>query len=412
MKYNNQTLLEYCSDNNIKLLSEIKDKFINRETYIEGKCITNNCYNNFHKNFHKNFRQLVKTGAYCELCMKEISSNKIRTSKVKYDINILTEFCNENNIILTDDYSDKFINRDTIIQGICLHFNCKNNFIKPFRQLLKINGYCENCSKENGKIKNIETNLKQFGVKNAMMNTEIKEKQKNTMIQKYGVEHNSQLDKIKEQKKEKSLQKYGVEYVLQSPNIRQQIKDTNLEKYGAENPQQNIDISHKRCSTNLIKYGSKSPTGNIKVQEKIIKTNLERYGVEHHSQNAEVADKMLKKSYNKKQYILPSGKIIDYQGYENFALIELLFIEKICEDEIITSRKLVPEIWYNDKNGKRRRHYVDFYIKSQNRCIEVKSTWTNQDKNSVFEKQKSAKDLGFIYDIWIFDKNGDKLETY
>ena len=23
-----------------------------------------------------------------------------------------------------------------------------------------------------------------------------------------------------------------------------------------------------------------------------------------------------------------------------------------------------------------------------------------------------AKDLGFIYDIWIFDKNGNKLETY
>ena len=121
---------------------------------------------------------------------------------------------------------------------------------------------------------------------------------------------------------------------------------------------------------------------------------------------------MISFNINKKQYILPSGKIIDYQGYENFALIELLFIEKICEDEIITSRKLVPEIWYNDKNGKRRRHYVDFYIKSQNRCIEVKSTWTNQDKNSVFEKQKSAKDLGFIYDIWIFDKNGDKIETY
>jgi hypothetical protein len=408
MKYNNQSLLDYCSDNNIKLLSEIKDKFINRETYIEGKCITNNCYNNF----YKNFRQLVKTGAYCELCIKEISSNKIRDSKVKYDNNILTEFCNENNIILTDDYSNKFINRDTIIEGICLHSACKNIFIKPFRQLLKINGYCENCSKENGKIKIIETNLKKFGVENAMMNNEIKEKQKNTMIQKYGVEHNSQLDKIKKQKKEKSLQKYGVEYVLQSPQIRQQIKDTNLEKYGAENPQQNIDISNKRCSTNLIKYGSKSPTGNIKVQEKIIKTNLEKYGVQHHSQNAEVADKMLKNSYNKKQYILPSGKIIDYQGYENFALIELLFIEKISEYEIITSRKLVPEIWYNDKNGKRRRHYVDFYIKSQNRCIEVKSTWTNQDKNSVFEKQKSAKDLGFIYDIWIFDKNGDKLETY
>ena len=103
--------------------------------------------------------------------------------------------------------------------------------------------------------------------------------------------------------------------------------------------------------------------------------------------------------------------IIDYQGYENFALDTLLLIEKINEDDIISSRKNVPEIWYNDKNGKRRRHYVDFYIKSQNRCIEVKSTWTNQEKNNVFEKQKAAKDLGYKYEIWIYDKNGNILET-
>jgi tRNA A37 threonylcarbamoyladenosine dehydratase len=37
---------------------------------------------------------------------------------------------------------------------------------------------------------------------------------------------------------------------------------------------------------------------------------------------------------------------------------------------------------------------VDIYIKSQNRCIEVKSTWTNQEKNNVLEKQLSAINLG------------------
>lgn len=46
---------------------------------------------------------------------------------------------------------------------------------------------------------------------------------------------------------------------------------------------------------------------------------------------------------------MPSGKIIDYQGYENFALDELLNVENINEDDIITNRKDVPEIWYTDK---------------------------------------------------------------
>lgn len=93
-------------------------------------------------------------------------------------------------------------------------------------------------------------------------------------------------------------------------------------------------------------------------------------------------------------------------------LDHLLSVEKIHEDDIVTKRTEVPEIWYNDKTEKRRRHYVDFYIKSQNRCIEVKSTFTNQAKNNVFEKQKAAKDLGFTYEIWIFNKSGHLLEKH
>ena len=127
MKFNNETLIEYCNTNNITLLKSYEN--INRESYIEGKCIYNECENNF----NKNFRQLVKTGAYCGDCMTKITNNKIRESKVKYDVNILNVFCDENNILLTDDYSNKFVNRDTIIEGICKNSDCENIFSKPFR---------------------------------------------------------------------------------------------------------------------------------------------------------------------------------------------------------------------------------------------------------------------------------------
>ena len=408
MRYTIQTLLEFCNNKNIKLTSEYNQIKINRDSYIEGYCINVFCCNKF----NKNFRQLVKTGAYCELCMKEISNNKIRQSKVKYDINILTDFCNKNNIVLTNNYSAHIINRDTIIEGVCLQYNCKNNFTKSFRQLLRISGYCENCSKENGKNKIKETNLIKFGVENVMNNSDIKEKQKNTILQKYNVEHISQLEKIKKQKKINSLEKFGVEYVLQSKEIRDKIKYTNIKKYGFENPQQNQCIRNKTNNTNLLKYGCKSPVGDKNVQQKVVQTNLNRYGVPHHSQNSEVSENMIKNSYNKKMYTFPSGKCIFIQGYENFMLDYLLSVEKIDEDDIFTKRNDVPEIWYNDKTEKRRRHYVDFYIKSQNRCIEVKSTFTNQAKNNVFEKQKSAKELGLNYEIWIFDKIGKLLDKY
>jgi hypothetical protein len=245
-----------------------------------------------------------------------------------------------------------------------------------------------------------------------MQNEEYYNKQKQTMIIKYGVEHNSQLDSIKEQKKEKSLEKYGVEYVLQSKIVRTAIENTNLIKYGAKNPQQNIKVHNKTNETNLIRYGAKCHFTTHKFKEKIKQTNLKKYGVEHHSQNAEVAETMLKCAYNKKSYTLPSGDIIDYQGYENFALDDLLNNENLEEEDIITNRKDVPEIWYNDKNDKQRRHYVDFYIPTQNRCIEVKSTWTNQEKNNVIEKQAAAKDAGYIYDVWIYDRTGKMVNKF
>jgi hypothetical protein len=404
MKFNNETLIEYCNINKITLLRSYEN--INRESYIEGKCIYIDCENNF----NKKFRHLIKTGAYCVGCMTKIANNKIRESKVKYDINMLNTFCDEHNILLIDDYSNKFINRDAIIEGMCKNGECENMFSKPFRELLKINGYCLDCSKENGKIKIIETNMKKYGVDNSMKCQDFKDKQKQTMINKYGVEHNSQLEIIKQQKRDKSIEKYGTDYVLQSSEIRNKIKQTNLQKYGVENPQQNKEIKNKTCSTNMNKFGCKSPTGDKLVKEKIYKTNIEKYGVPHHSQNAEIAEKMLNNSYQRKEYTLPSGKIISFQGYENFALDELLFEEKISEDDIVTSRVMVPEIWYYDENNKEHRYYVDIYIKSQNRCIEVKSSWTNQQKNYVLEKKNASESLGYKYDLWIYDKRRNKVE--
>jgi len=405
MRYNSEGLIEYCSSNNIILLQTYEN--INRESYIEGKCIFNECTNAF----NKNFRQLVKTGAYCTSCMTRIANIKIHKSLVKYDVNALDNFCNENNLLLINDYSDRLINRNTIIDGICKNLDCENIFNKPFRQLLKINGYCEICSKENGKIKIINTNIKKYGVDNSMKLHDFKEKQKQTMINKYGVEHISQLENIKQQKRDKSIEKYGTEYVLQSPEIRKKIIQTNIEKYGVENPQQNKEIQNKTYATNMIKYGCKIALNNIDIKKKVIKTNLERYGVPHHSQNPEIAETMLNCSFNKKIYTLPSGKKITYQGYENFAFDELLFVEKIKEDHVVTDRKLVPEIWYNDEDNKKHRHFVDIYIPSQNRCIEVKSTWTNQKKNYVLEKKIAAEKLGYKYDVWIYDKTGEKLDS-
>jgi len=59
------------------------------------------------------------------------------------------------------------------------------------------------------------------------------------------------------------------------------------------------------------------------------------------------------------------------------------------------------------------KHYVDIFIKSENKCIEVKSTWTaEKKKDNIFLKQNAAKDLGYKYEIWVYDGKGVRVEKY
>ena len=94
-------------------------------------------------------------------------------------------------------------------------------------------------------------------------------------------------------------------------------------------------------------------------------------------------------------------------------LNELLEKENISEDDIIVNRKEVPTVWYEDETGKERRYFVDCYIKSQNRCIETKSTWTvNKKKDCIFLKQKALQEAGYICEIWVYNHKGEKVECH
>ena len=121
----------------------------------------------------------------------------------------------------------------------------------------------------------------------------------------------------------------------------------------------------------------------------------------------------MKSGFRKKEYTFPSGRIDFIQGFENIALDKLIIHEKIDESDIITGCKNVPVIWYEDNYGKKHRHYVDIFIPSQNRCIEVKSEWTFKlQEDVVFPKQEAAKQLGYNYEIWVYNSKKEKVEIY
>ena len=50
---------------------------------------------------------------------------------------------------------------------------------------------------------------------------------------------------------------------------------------------------------------------------------------------------------------------------------------------------------------------IDIFIPSQNRCIEVKSTYTAQVAKEILNiKLEAIKTLNYKVDLWIFDHNG------
>jgi hypothetical protein len=142
-------------------------------------------------------------------------------------------------------------------------------------------------------------------------------------------------------------------------------------------------------------------------------TCLNKYGVENPQQVPEIAYKQSKNSYKRKKYIFPSGNQIYCQGYEPFALDNLINEDKLLESDIVTGCKNVPIIWYNDESGKTHCHYVDIFIPSQNRLIEVKSTWTaEKKKDNIFLKQEAGKKLGYLYEIWVYNNKGNIVECF
>jgi hypothetical protein len=218
-----------------------------------------------------------------------------------------------------------------------------------------------------------------------------------------------------ENKNEKSnatnLEKYGCENPFQNKEVKQKSKVTNLEKYGCENPFQNKEVKEKIKTTNLEKYGCENPSQNKEVKEKIKATNLEKYGVEYSLQNAEVSEKASKNAYKSYNYAFPSVRVEKIQGYEKYMLNDLLQKEEVQEHDIIVNRSDIPSVWYEDENGKQRRYFVDCFIKSQNRCIEAKSTWTAEKKQDcIYLKQQALKNAGYLCEIWIYDGNGKIVE--
>ena len=187
--------------------------------------------------------------------------------------------------------------------------------------------------------------------------------------------------------------------------VKQLYPDFTVEKYGTHNYRNSDYLKNKIKQTVLERYGVDHISKSKEIQEIKRENSMKKYGVEFPIQNPDVSEKACKSGYRIKEYILPSGKILKVQGYEPYALNDIINKEQIKEDDIVTGCTNVPVIWYNDFLGEKHRHFVDIFIPSQNKCIEIKSSWTVKKEN-VFLKQNAAKELGYNYEIWVYNEKG------
>jgi len=185
--------------------------------------------------------------------------------------------------------------------------------------------------------------------------------------------------------------KYGG-HPMKTEETKNKLKKSILKKYGEEN---------------FTKYSIKKGTyvsnfSRNDVKEKTRKVFAEKYGC-HPMQTIEVMEKQRASSKLFYDYILPSGKKVRLQGYEGRALDELL--KKYKEEDILTSAKDINQkigfINYEYK-GVKRKYYPDFYIISENKIVEVKSSWTykaNKKQNELKRQACVEKGLSFEFII-------------
>lgn len=323
----------------------------------------------------------------------------------------------------------RFFNKDLNV------YKCICNNDLPFESFGK--GFKKSCSRScatklkwnSGKMndsleKRGETFKERWGT-NSTNHDKILNKRKVTSIEKYGTEHHMKSNDFYKNHKNKLLDKYGVDNVSKLQSVKDKIsetwknkenlqelinerslkhKESLIEKYGVDNLMSIPSVKEKIVQSNLDSRGVQYNFQSKDIYEKGKAVCLQKYGFENAMQSEEIQKKCFEASTKLKDYKLPSGNIIKYQGHLNLALDILI---KVYDETDIFIEFDCPRIEYMI-NDSRHFYRPDVFIKSKNKIIEVKSFYTfysDLDKN--LEKMKESYRQGYDFEFWIYSYQKD-----
>jgi hypothetical protein len=240
---------------------------------------------------------------------------------------------------------------------------------------------------------------------------------------------------VNERRRQTNLKLHGVEFTGQREDVKEKIAEANHVIVTPDGKTSKQVQQEKTRQTKLKRHGyeffnnstairkskkAQSVERKNEIIEKRRETCLERYGVSNQLMRPEIISKNAASNAKLKTMTLPSGRVIEYQGYEGETINRLL--ENYDEEKLILSDPRhrqtceVPFFSYVNVHGNRCRYYPDIFIPSENRIIEVKSRWW-YDANgrpgyeSRLEnnrrKQQAALDGGYRFEFWVFDSKTD-----
>lgn len=275
--------------------------------------------------------------------------------------------------------------------------------------------YCLICNCEIDKFNIVKKEFRKFcSSKCAQQHISTTEKRKTTNLERYGDENYNNRPKVKITKlqcygdenynnpkkaKQTNILKYGVEHPNQLPDHLQKTIDTNIKKYGVDYM---LRVSNLGKKTKFKRYGNE----NYFNKEKYESTMLRKYGVKYSAQSPELLEKILTTKSHK--ITLPSGNIVNVQGYEPEA-IQILFSLGYKEDNLLLkNRPTIKYFW----ESKERLYHPDIILIKEKRIIEVKSEyWFNKELEKNLAKQRGAIKSGWDHIFMIFNNKKTLLTS-
>ncbi len=306
--------------------------------------------------------------------------------------------------------SKEYKNSSTPLEYYC---SCDNTIIET----IKLNSFMMGCRCHKCRSKRInETMMKRYGVTHLTQIPEKKE-QMTRKIRNYVENKKHTLEDLKKYFEKEGCVLLSTKYTDNKGELDVQFKCGCIGKITFNKFQSGHRCSNNECmtfkkkETSIELFRQEWYAQTKECQQKIKETCIEKYNASHPMQDPTIHEKSHKNAHSLKKYEFPSGRTVNVQGYEPFALNDLLEIYN--ENDIIIGAKYMPEIWYNGDDGKYHKYFPDIYIPKDNLLIEVKSTFTlNKHRQKVINTRKTCLYLGFRFQLRLYDEKGNRLNCF